>query len=731
MRVMKIGGSLLDGDSGGAGMAALVSAVAALESPPVIVHGGGKEIARLQAKLGLQTETVEGLRVTDRASMEVVRMVLSGTVNGRLVEALVVGGVDAQGMSGADRGLLRCRKLTLAKEDLGYVGEITSVRADVLLSLVDAGVVPVVSPVSLGEDGEAYNVNADSAAAAIASALGALQLDLVSDVPGVLVEDTTIAELQPDAVERLIDEGTIAGGMVPKVRAALDAVALGVERVRIVDLSGLADEAAGTVIVGLAPDRAVVTSPSQADGATATAGMPSDLGDDGAPVTSGMPHDVETGSHPAVDGAEIMAADAKFVLQTYARPPIVFTRGEGAWLESSDGRRYLDFNAGIAVNALGHADPEWADAVRDQVGLLAHTSNLYYTAPGARLARRLVQTSFADRVYFCNTGAEAIETAIKVSRKNALVQAQKRAEELPDGGGEGRGIEASPGDDPAPTPTPARRIVAFERSFHGRSIGALSLTYKPAYREPFQPLMPDVTFVPFGDLDAALAVIDSDTCAVFVEPVQGEGGYHPAPDGFLEGLRAACDETGALLVFDEVQCGLGRTGRLWAHEHWGVTPDIMAIAKPLAGGMPIGAALMTQAVADVMGVGDHGSTFAGGPLVCRAAEVVLDRVSDPKFLSAVNRRGERLVAGLLGLDSERIIAVRGLGLMVGVDLDVPVAGVVEAAREDGVLLIGAGVTTLRLCPPLILTDGEIDTAVETIGRALASQAALDADEGGA
>ena len=331
-------------------------------------------------------------------------------------------------------------------------------------------------------------------------------------------------------------------------------------------------------------------------------------------------------------------------------------------------------------------------------------------------------------MYFCNTGAEAIETAIKVARKAALVRAHERSAGDPDGlGGPGDLDDLDDlddFDDDAPTgPTPARRIVAFERAFHGRSIGALSLTHKRAYREPFEPLMPDVTFVPFGDLDAARAVIDASTCAVFVEPVQGEGGYHLAPDGFLAGLRAACDEVGALLIFDEVQCGLGRTGRLWAHEHWGVTPDIMAIAKPLAGGLPIGAALMTQRVADVMGVGDHGSTFAGGPLVCRAAEVVLDRVSSPGFLQDVVARGERLVAGLLALDSERIVEIRGLGLMIGVELDVPVKGVVEAAREAGVLLIGAGETTLRLCPPLIVGEAEIDLAVATIGRALAAQPA--------
>ena len=410
----------------------------------------------------------------------------------------------------------------------------------------------------------------------------------------------------------------------------------------------------------------------------------------------------------------LVAADHGVVLQNYARPPIVFERGDGAWVFDTAGRRYLDFNAGIAVSALGHGDAALAAAIADQAARLIHTSNLYHTAPYIRLAQQLVARSFADRVFFANSGTEAIEAALKFARLYA------RATH-----GEVDAPAAWTGlvDDPAASRWPRQwRIVAFEQAFHGRTLGALSMTHKAAYRAPFAPLVPGVVFAPFNDVAAAEAAIDATTMAVVVEPIQGEGGYVPATLPFLHALRARCDAVGALLVLDEIQCGLGRTGHLFAHEMYGVRPDIVCLAKPLAGGLPIGAVLMTQAVADCVGVGAHGSTFAGGPLVCRAAEVVFERVADPAFLAAVQARGRRLVDGLLGLDEAHIVDIRGAGLMVGVELDLPVKGVVDAARDEGVLLIGAGERVLRLCPPLVVDDDQIDLAVAAIGRGIQAAA---------
>ena len=393
-----------------------------------------------------------------------------------------------------------------------------------------------------------------------------------------------------------------------------------------------------------------------------------------------------------MDKQTIIDDEARYVMQTYKRADIVLERGEGVYLYDSDGRRYLDFMSGIAVTALGHSDPDVAAAVADQARTLTHVSNLYYTAPQVELAKRLVTHSFADRVFFTNSGAEAIEGALKFARRRARQRADEGKHE----------------------------IVAFSHSFHGRTLGALSITYKSIYRDPFAPLLPGACFAPFNDLAAARAVIGPATGAVVVEPVQGEGGINAATPEFLRGLRALCDEFGATLIFDEIQCGLGRTGTLWAYEASGVTPDIMTLAKPLANGLPIGAILMTEDVAASVGYGEHGSTFAGGPLICRAANVVFDRIAQPAFLAAVAANGAYLRQQLSDLDSPHVREVRGAGLLVGVDLDIPAAGVIAAARARGLLVINAGETTLRIAPPLIVTPAHIDAAVAILRDCLAA-----------
>ncbi len=386
---------------------------------------------------------------------------------------------------------------------------------------------------------------------------------------------------------------------------------------------------------------------------------------------------------------------ARYVLNTYARAPFVLARGEGMYLYDEDGKAYLDFSSGISVNALGHADPEIAAAVSQQIAQLSHVCNLYHSAPHADLAEALCARSFADKVYFCNSGTEAVEAAIKFARKYARTM-------------------HGPGK---------TGIVAFSGSFHGRTIGALALTAREKYQAPFRPLMPGASFAPFNDLAATEKLIGPDTCAVFVEPVQGEGGIHPATAEFLVGLRAACDRYGALLVFDEIQCGMGRTGTLWGYEHSGVTPDMMTLAKALGGGLPIGATLLTDRVAAVMAPGDHGSTFAGGPVICRAAEVVLRRVSDPAMLAHIRAMGARLVEGLRGLDHSRIVEIRALGLMIGVEFDMEVAPLIAAGHAHGLLMINAGPNVLRLLPPLIVEESHIAQFLSTLDAILAEVAA--------
>lgn len=398
---------------------------------------------------------------------------------------------------------------------------------------------------------------------------------------------------------------------------------------------------------------------------------------------------------------EVIADEKQFILQTYARPDLVFVRGEGTRLYDSNGAEYLDFAAGIAVNALGHGDSRWVAAVAEQAAKLTHTSNLFHTEPQARLARKLVESSFADRVFYANSGTEANEAAIKFARKFAKVQA---------------GIDPY---DPVAAPTAPSEIVSFTNAFHGRTMGALALTYKDQYKTPFQPVMPSTAMLPFGDLTAASQSIQKGrTAAVFVEPVQGEGGVHPAGLEFLAGLRKLCDEAGALLVYDEVQVGLGRTGKLWGHQHFGVMPDMMTLAKPLAGGLPIGAVLLTQRVADVMSPGDHGSTFAGNPLVCHAACTVFDIIAQPGFLAEVERKGELLREGLRKAlaGNSHVKEVRGVGLICGVQLDQAGGAVVEAARAKGVIVITAGKgDVIRLVPPLTVFDAEIDTCCKVLG----------------
>jgi acetylornithine/N-succinyldiaminopimelate aminotransferase len=386
----------------------------------------------------------------------------------------------------------------------------------------------------------------------------------------------------------------------------------------------------------------------------------------------------------------IQEKTAQYIVNTYLRAPFTLVRGQGMTVTDSDGKQYLDFGAGISVNALGHSDPEIIAAVTEQVAQLSHVCNLYHSAPQADLAEMLCTLSFADKVYFANSGTEAIEAAIKFSRKYARTT-------------------YGPGK---------TEIVAFTGAFHGRTAGALALTAREKYQAPFRPLMPDVRFAPFNDVEAARRVIGPETCAVFVEPVQGEGGIYAATPDFLETLRETCDRFGALLIFDEIQCGMGRTGRLWAYEHFAVQPDMMTVAKALGGGLPIGVTLVTDAVAGVMQPGDHGSTFAGGPVVCRAAEVVLKRVNDPAFLAHVRDMGALLMERLDEMHSPRIKEVRGLGLMVGVEFDIEVAPLIQAGLQHGVLMLNAGTNVLRLLPPLIVEASHIDQFANTLDHIL-------------
>jgi predicted acetylornithine/succinylornithine family transaminase len=368
---------------------------------------------------------------------------------------------------------------------------------------------------------------------------------------------------------------------------------------------------------------------------------------------------------------------------------LVLTSGRGAEVRDKDGRIYLDFAAGIGVNGLGHCDRAVVRAIRKQSGELIHTSNLYRSEVGEELAERLVSLAFPSKVFFCNSGTEAVEAAVKFARRI---------------GGKGRS-----------------ELVAFEGSFHGRTLGALSLTWTAKYREPFEPLIPGVRFASFNDLASAAEVISERTAAVVVEPVQGEGGVRPATAEFLAGLQALCRERGALLVADEVQCGLGRTGKMFAYLHAGVRPDILTLAKPLGGGLPLGAVLLREDLAGSIAVGDHGSTFGGNLVAAAAALVVLERLASPGFLDGVARRGQKLLAGLRRLrrDFPSVVTeARGLGLMAGLEVRGRAADIVGALEQRGILATRAGEHVVRLLPPLVVAPRQIAAALTALEEAI-------------
>lgn len=379
----------------------------------------------------------------------------------------------------------------------------------------------------------------------------------------------------------------------------------------------------------------------------------------------------------------------------YAQPDLVLARGEGCWVWDEDGRRYLDFTAGIAVNALGHGSPVVASAIRSALETgLVHTSNLFPTRPVRELAQLLVELSFPGQVFFCNSGAEANEAALKFSRRWAGATGAERKKEF----------------------------VSFRGAFHGRLFGSLAATDREAYQAPFRPLMPGVHFAEVGDVAGVEALLaGGSVAAVFIEPIQGEGGVNLVPPDFLRALRALCDRHGALLVFDEIQSGLGRTGALFAHQHAGVTPDVMTLAKPLAGGLPMGAVVVNDAVGNALRPGDHGTTFGGGPLVASVALAVVRTIADPAFLEGVRARSAHLVRGLSTLPGRvpGVSAVRGMGLLQGVVVEGKAAPIVARARELGLLVVSAGPDVVRLIPPLTVSFDELDMGLEILEQALA------------
>jgi acetylornithine/N-succinyldiaminopimelate aminotransferase len=389
------------------------------------------------------------------------------------------------------------------------------------------------------------------------------------------------------------------------------------------------------------------------------------------------------------------------LLPTYNRTDIAFVRGEGSWLYAEDGRRYLDFGAGIAVNAFGHANPKLVAALTEQAGKLWHTSNLYRVPGQESLAKKLVEHSFADTVFFTNSGAEATELAFKMARRHHFVNGH-----------------------------PERfHIITFEGAFHGRTLGGIAATGNPKYLEGFGPKAPGFDQIELGNLAAVKAAVNPATAAILIEPIQGEGGVRQVAPEFLRALRKLCDDNGLLLVFDEVQTGAGRTGRFFAHEWSGVTPDIMAIAKGLGGGFPVGAVLATADAAKGMTPGTHGSTFGGNPLAMAVAGKVVEMLLEPGFLDAVNEVSNYLqqqLGSLIAAHPGVFEEARGQGLLLGLRLKVPNGDFVNAARDNGLILVAAGENVVRLLPPLNVTRDQAREAVAMLEKTAATMEAQKA-----
>ena len=380
------------------------------------------------------------------------------------------------------------------------------------------------------------------------------------------------------------------------------------------------------------------------------------------------------------------------LMPVYPRSPVRPVRGEGVYLYGENGEKYLDFASGIAVNLLGHGHPHLTRAIQEQAATLIHVSNLYGSPQGEALAKRLVELTFADTVFFTNSGAEAVECAIKTARRYHYAKGNAHR----------------------------NKLLTFRNAFHGRTIGTISATDQAKLREGFEPLLPGFEVLEFDDLEAAERALSDEVAGFLVEPVQGEGGVRPASAGFMQGLRRLCDENDLMLVLDEVQCGVARTGRLYAYEHYGIEPDILATAKGIGGGFPLGACLATEKAASGMTVGTHGSTYGGNPLAMAAGQAVLDVVADEEFLAHVARIGERLRGALEQMipnHDHLFESVRGLGLMLGVKMKTDSRAFVGYLREHGLLTVAAGDNVMRVLPPLVIEDRHVTEFVERLSEA--------------
>lgn len=691
---------------------------------PIVVHGGGPQISELMARLGKRAEFRDGLRVTDAETVEIARMVLVGKVNRDIVSAINMHGPLAVGLSGEDAGLLLASAGNL---DLGFVGDVAAVNADILDKLLAEDLIPVVSTIGSGADGQPYNINADTVAGALAEAVAAEKVVFLTDVAGLLTDvddpSSLVSRVTASELEAMIDDGRLEGGMIPKASAALHAVRHGVGSAHLLDgrvphvvlLELFSDAGIGTMItkdpLASSSDQSEVTHvPSEQRPPTQT---PSEhMAPQEASLDHGRPRTAPPGDPPSTmtslrettarsDGATSAWAHADAVgaprglprcplMPTYPAPQVQFVRGQGSWLWDRNGKPYLDLLSGLGVTSLGHSHPTVAEAVAEQARTLVHVSNLFANDVAWQVATTLDRlvgdgAPAGGQIFFANSGAEANECALKLARRF---------------GGRGRHV-----------------VVSAYGSFHGRTLATLHATGQPTKHEPFQPLPTGFRHVAWRDLDALEAALDPTVAAVVLEPVQGEGGVNPATSAYFHGVRRLCDERGVLFVVDEVQTGLGRTGRWFGFQHFGVFPDVVTMAKALGNGMPIGACWARADVARVFQPGDHATTFGGQPLASAAAKATLAVMEAENVPARADRAGQRLKHGLSAIDA--VTSVRGQGLLLAAELDGRDAREVAARLLDmGVVVNAVTPTALRFAPSLLISDDELEQATAAIRQVL-------------
>ncbi|MFC1479132.1 acetylglutamate kinase [Planctomycetota bacterium] len=653
--VIKFGGSLIDDID----MTKFLEDILFLSEVgiyPVLVHGGGPLISSMLKERGIKSEFHNGLRITTKEAFGVVREVLVDRINRSICSAISNLGGIAKTLSGYDSGCISGIKMQCKDGvDLGYVGDITQVNKNLIMSLVEKKQIPVISPIACDEDDETayYNVNADSAAAAIAAGTGAEKIVFISDTHGIQVDGKLLSSLTETKARELIASDVIKGGMIPKTEACIEALRGGVRKAHII--SGLNTHA---LLLEIFTDAGVGTEIFR---------------DKGAQFST----------------EDVINTFDSFVIPNYTRVPIVPVRGKGSLLWDCTGKRYIDLFPGWAVNGLGHCHRNVVKAVKEQCEMLLHVPNTFYIEPQGRLAELISTHSFEGKCFFCNSGAEAVESAIKLAR-----------------------LHADKGK---------FRIISMEQSFHGRTLGAVSATGQKKYHEGF-PVAEGFDYVPFNDIEQLKKAVTDETCAVILEPVQGEGGINIAGKDYLKAVREECTKNGLLLILDEVQTGMGRTGTYFGYQNFDIIPDIMTMAKSLGGGVAIGAIEATHEVAESLVPGTHASTFGGNPLAASAGIAVFQTIEEENLCQRSVKMGDFFAQRFKDIMKKCsfITEVRNLGLMIGIQLDIPGKDIASKLLEEGVIINCTQEKVLRIIPAMTIPQDIAEEGLEIVEKGLLS-----------